>query len=237
MGASLHGKALGSWGDIGVYSMQMNKILTSGEGGVVVTDNDELYERAVRYHDQGQYRKVEGRLTNNPDRVFVGQNYRMSELTGAVACVQLGKLDSIIKRMKEIKSILKKELSGIKGLEFRRVIDEEGDAGSAFMMFLPTKEKAEKFVEAMWAENVAFTSLYGGRPVYMIPQIFYKKTADENGFPFNQFDEEIIYTEDMCPNAINLMPRNVFTFIDPTFTDKDIEDIVTAVKKVASEIL
>ena len=53
----------------------------------------------------------------------------------------------------------------------------------------------------------------------------------------NQFDEEIVYTEDMCPNAINLMPRNVFTFIDPTFTEEDVQDIITAVKKVAAEIL
>ncbi|MBQ4517289.1 MAG: DegT/DnrJ/EryC1/StrS family aminotransferase [Clostridia bacterium] len=237
MGSSLNGKPMGTWGDIGVYSMQMNKILTTGEGGVVVTNNDELYERAVRYHDQGQYRKVEGRLTNNPDRVFVGQNYRMSELTGAVACVQLSKLDDIIAKMKRNKAILKNELKDVPGLTFRRIIDDEGDAASSLMMFVESKEKSDAFCQAMWAENVAFNSLYGGRPVYMIPQIFYKKTADANGFPFNQFDEEIVYTEDMCPNAISVMPRNVFTYIDPTFTEKDLEDIVTAVKKVAAEIL
>jgi len=237
MGASLYGRALGSWGDIGVFSMQMNKILTTGEGGVVVTDNDKYYERAVRYHDQGQFRKVEGALTNDPSNVFIGQNYRMSELTGAAAYVQLGKLDSIIKRMREIKKVLKSELQGIDGISFKRVIDEEGDAGSALVMFLPDKEKTKLFNEAMCAENISFSSLYGGRPVYMIPQLFYQKTVDASGFPFNQFEEKIVYTEDMCPVANNLMPRNSFTFIDPNFTDKDIEDIIIAVRKVAAEIL
>ena len=237
MGASLNGKCMGTWGDIGVFSMQMNKIITTGEGGVLVTDDPFLYERAVRYHDQGQYRKEEGRLTNDPSKVLIGQNYRMSELTGAAACVQLEKLDTILAKMRGIKKILKCELQGIDGLEFRRVIDEEGDTASALMMFLPTKELTEKFNEAMCAENVGFFSLYGGRPAYMIPQIFYQKTIDRNHFPFNQFEEEVVYTEDMCPVAIDLMPRNTFTYLDPSFTDKDVDDIIRAVKKVAAAIL
>ena len=71
----------------------------------------------------------------------------------------------------------------------------------------------------------------------MLPQIFYQKTIDESGFPFNQFDEKIVYTEDMCPVALDMMPRNTFMFITPNLTDKDIEDVVNGVKKVCAEIL
>ena len=236
MGASLHGKKMGAWGDIGTFSLQMNKMITTGEGGAVCTNNDHFFERAVRYHDQGQFRKREGRLTNDPTHVIVGQNYRMSEISGAAACVQLSKIDTIISKMRAIKKILKSELSGIDGLTFKRVIDDD-DVGAAIVMFLPTKELTEKFNEAIVAENILFSSQYGGRPVYMLPQIFYQKTIDDSGFPFNQFDEKIVYTEDMCPVAIDMMPRNTYMFITPDFTDKDIEDVIKGVKKVCSAIL
>lgn len=237
MGSSLNGKPMGTWGDIGCFSLQLNKIITTGDGGIVISDNDELYERAVRYHDQGQYRKVEGRLTNDPSRVFVGQNYRMSELTGAAAQAQLGKLDTILTNLKRVKKAIKDEVKNIPGLTFRRIIDEDGDVGSSMYMYLPTKEQATLFLKALTAENIGCQQPYGGRPVYMIPQIFHQKTVDRDNFPFNQFDEKIVYTEDMCPKAMDYMTRCAGVCLSPLTTDKDIEDIVTAIKKVAAEVL
>lgn len=236
-GSALKGKPMGSWGDLGAFSLQVNKIISTGDGGVVVTDNDKLYERAVRYHDQGMFRQKEGFLTNDASDVFIGQNYRMSEITAAVGLVQLNKLNGIIAKMKKIKTIIKQELKDIGGITFRRIIDEEGDAASGIIFFLPDKEKADLFNKAMFAENIPCTQMYGGRPAYMIPQIFYQKTADRNGFPFNQFEEKIVYTEDMCPNAIELMPKSAMFQLEPCMTEKDIEDIITAVRKVSGAVL
>lgn len=67
----------------------MNKLISTGEGGIVVTNNDKFYEQAVRYHNQGMFREKEGFLSDAEDEVLIGQNYRMSELTGAVALAQL----------------------------------------------------------------------------------------------------------------------------------------------------
>ena len=158
-------------------------------------------------------------------------------LKNFLALVQLTKLDGMISKMREIKKIIKDGLSGIDGITFRRIIDPEGDTSSAIVMFLPDKETTQKFNQAMLAENIAFGTQYHGRPVYMIPQIFHKKTVDKSGFPFNQFDEEIVYTEDMCPNAISLMPRSTMLLLEPVMTEKDIDDVITAVKKVAKAIL
>jgi len=236
MGAEYHGRAMGTWGDLGVFSMQLNKIITTGEGGVVVTDNDALYERACRYHDQGMWRK-------NPDpaseaeKSLIGQNYRMSELTGAAAFVQLERLDGIIARMKEIKHTLKEELSTIEGIVFRNDVDEEGDAAASITLYLPTKEQTSLFNKAMRAENMSFSTQYNGKLVYMQPQIFHQRTFDANGFPFNQFDEKIVYTEDMCPYARDLYPRSSFMFLNPTMTDKDVEDVIKAMKKVLPVVL
>lgn len=236
MGAEYHGKPMGTWGDLGVFSMQLNKIITTGEGGVVVTDDDKLYERACRYHDQGMYRN-----SPHPEleaaNALIGQNYRMSELTGAAAIAQLERLDGIIARMKEIKHTIKQELSDLEGITFRNVVDEEGDAAASFMIYLPTKEKADLFNKAMWAENMCFSTQYNGKLVYMQPQIFNQRTIDPSGFPFNQFEEKIVYTEDMCPYAMDLYPRSSYIFLNPCMTDKDIEDVIKAMKKVVPAIL
>lgn len=236
MGAEYHGKPMGTWGDLGVFSMQLNKIITTGEGGVVVTDNDVLYERACRYHDQGMWRQ-------NPhpeleaEQALIGQNYRMSELTGAAALAQLERLDGIIDRMKEIKRYMKQELSTIDGIQFRNVVDEEGDTAASFTIYLPTKEQTDLFNKAMRAENIDFGTQYGGKLVFMNSQILNRRTIDPSGFPFNQFDEKIVYTEDMCPYARDLYPRSSFMFLNPTMTDKDVEDVIKAMKKVLPVVL
>lgn len=237
MGASLNGKPMGTWGDIGCFSLQMNKIITTGEGGVVISNNDTLFERAVRYHDQGQYREQEGFLTNSAEHVFIGQNYRMSELTGAVALAQIEKLDIIVGRMKQVKKHIKDAIKDIPGIRFKRVIDEDGDAACSLTLLFDTVEKADIFNKALNAEGIAVSAQYGGRPVYMIPQIFHQKTVDRDNFPFNQFDEPVVYTEDMCPNANYYMPRSCFISLSAEFEDGDVQDIITAIRKVAAEIL
>lgn len=237
MGASFRGRPMGAWGDMGVFSLQLNKIITTGEGGVVITDNDKLYERACRYHDQGYFRKSGIKPSLDADNLLIGQNYRMSELTGAAAVVQLGRLAGILARMKEIKTILKQELAGIEGVTFRHVTEEEGDAAATLMVYLPSGEKAQLFNRAMQAENICFSTQYGGKTAFMNPQIFHQRTIDPSGFPFNQFEEKIVYTEDMCPVARELLPRSSYLFMDPTMTEKDIDDIIKAMKKVLPAIL
>lgn len=237
MGSSLNGKPMGTWGDIGTFSFQLNKVLTTGEGGLVITNNDDYYERAVRYHDQGSFRKAGAKISTDVSRVLIGQNYRMSELTAAAAGIQLGKLDDIMIRMRAIKKQIKAGISDIKGIRFREILDKNGDAGTTIVMFLPDKEKTKRFVSALRAEKIPCGDMYEGTPVYMNPQIFYKKTIDTNGFPYNQFDEEIIYTEDMCPNAISIIPTIATLGVTPVLSQQDIDDIITAVRKVAAAVL
>ena len=232
MGSAYQGRYSGTFGDLGVFSLQMNKIITTGEGGAVVSDDARLYERAVRYHDQGLLRESDG-LPG--DELFAGQNYRMSEISGAVACVQLQKLDEILGVMRKYKKLIKSELQGI--VPFRRIDDEAGDAGSTLIMLFPTAEIRKAFEAALSAEGIGCGCLYGGRPVYLQPQVWQQKTAERGNFPFNQFDESIVYTEDMCPRAADILPRNLIIQLSPVMTEEDALDIVTAIKKVAEELL
>jgi 8-amino-3,8-dideoxy-alpha-D-manno-octulosonate transaminase len=237
-GSSYHGRFSGSFGNIGCFSLQLNKIITTGDGGAVTTDDEGLYERAVRYHDQGMFREKDRFFSSQEeDDVFVGQNYRMNEISGAIALEQLKKLAMITSSMHKTKYLIKGQLKGIDGISFRIINDEEGDAGSVLMMVLPDKNRAEKFRNALNAENIATFCPYGGHPVYMMPQILNQKTIDKNGFPFNQFDEKIVYSTDMCPKSLDLLPRSATINITPVYTEKDAEDVIKAVRKVAPYIL
>jgi 8-amino-3,8-dideoxy-alpha-D-manno-octulosonate transaminase len=237
-GSKYKGKYSGSFGDIGCFSLQINKILTTGDGGAITVNDDRIYERAVRYHDQGMYREMEGFLSMNAEAdIFIGQNYRMSEITGAVALEQLKKQDFIIDNLRRIKKTIKEQIKNIDGITFRRINDEEGDTGGTLFMMLPSEEISIKFSEALNAENVSCGRLYGGRPVYTMPQIFNQMTVDKNGFPFNQFKERVEYKMGMCPYAEEQLPKNAIIMLNPMLTEKDTEDIVKGIRKVAKYIL
>jgi 8-amino-3,8-dideoxy-alpha-D-manno-octulosonate transaminase len=124
-GASYHGKKLGSMGDAGCFSFQFNKILTSGEGGMVLTNSDDVWKRAVMFHD------VVGGIRNNlPDsEIKWGINFRMPELLAAVMLVQLRRLDHLLVAMRQRKQMLKeglRTLPGKKALSFKKSQIQQG---------------------------------------------------------------------------------------------------------------
>jgi 8-amino-3,8-dideoxy-alpha-D-manno-octulosonate transaminase len=235
-GAKYKGNYLGAIGHIGTFSFQINKILTAGEGGAVVTRSGEWFERSVRYHDQGLFRDKDRYGLDSPDETnaFIGQNYRMSEITGAVLRAQWDKLDRITSKMKKHYLTIRDALTAeIPNIQFRKTVDEDGDLGSNLGIILPSAAIAGKFVQLLKAENISVSPLYGGKPVYMVPQIFYQRTVDRGGFPFNYpFKRPVVYSEHMCPRASDLMARTVYLPVSPLLTDQDTMEIIEGLVKV-----
>src|SRR5262249_24150575 len=100
VGGRYRGRRLGTFGKIGAFSLQYHKTITTGEGGMLVSDDTALFERAVRYHDQGSVRVEElDEMIPEGSPLIIGVNYRMSELTAAVGVAQLGKMDWSIGHM------------------------------------------------------------------------------------------------------------------------------------------
>ncbi|WP_308639482.1 DegT/DnrJ/EryC1/StrS family aminotransferase [Paenibacillus silvisoli] len=235
-GAKYKGHWCGTYGDIGTFSFQMNKIITAGEGGAVVTSAPGLFERAVRYHDQGLFRDKEryGFGSDDADSAFAGQNYRMSELIGAVLSEQWNKLGALNRMTKaNWHSVHSRLITELPALRHRRIIDEDGHLGSNYGMILPTKEAAAAFNHALAAENIGTFLLYCGKPVYMAPQFFRQRSAERGSFPFDYpFAQPVRYTEAMCPRAVDLMSRTVYLPISPLLTETDIEEIAAGMIKV-----
>jgi dTDP-4-amino-4,6-dideoxygalactose transaminase len=137
VGASYKGHPLGSMGDIGIYSLQLNKTITAGEGGAVVTNDPVLFERASRFHDLGGLRpphqKAVGRSQVDG---FPGSQFRMSEFTGGVLLAQLRKLDMIVAGLRSNSRRVYDGIRDLPGVRLRRLHDPEGDLGvSVFVGF------------------------------------------------------------------------------------------------------
>lgn len=246
-GASQNGIKSGAFGDLAIFSFQMNKHMTSGEGGMVVTNDENLYRRSFAIHDLGYPRNDDGRLVmDDPALQLWGIGCRMSELTGAVARVQLKKLDCITGAMRSAKLKIKEALAGI--LTFREVPDPAGDAGSFLMTVLPTREQSLKFTEALQAEGIV-ADKGGLYPVHLDQwglHIYYNVTSlvNKRGIsavsPWqmteNRDSADISYAKGTCPHLDDLLSRTMLLCVASNLTESDVQDIITAYKKVAAVI-
>ena len=232
-GAKYKGRRVGSIGDVGAFSLQLNKLITCGDGGVVTTDDEEIYEKAVRYHDHGFFRGKEG------GEPFVGQVYRMNELSGAVALEQLRKLDKIISLLRRVYDRVIDGIKDVDGIKLRETPDADGVAGVSVCFFTEDIETADKFIAALRAEGIPAGRLYGGKPVYSLPQILHQRTLNKAGCPWRcpLYKGKVEYRMGMCPKAEDIAMRAIFIYLSPLYTLQDADDIIHAVRKVAENLL
>jgi 8-amino-3,8-dideoxy-alpha-D-manno-octulosonate transaminase len=127
-GASYKGKKIGTIGNIGAFSLNIFKTINTGDGGLVVTNDEELYTKAFGVHDQGHKPSRLG--VEVGARSILGLNFRQNELTAAVGLAQLAKLDKIVTTLREKKNKLKNLIKGANGFKFRTLNDPEGDAAT-----------------------------------------------------------------------------------------------------------
>ena len=241
LGASYRGRALGTLGDIGAFSLQLEKNVTTGEGGAVVTADDSLHLRAARYQDQGgQF--VTGHGSSRGEALaepFIGENLRMTEIAGAIAEVQLGRLPQMLARMRANNARIRTALGAVPGLTPRRSPDPAGDGGSSITWFLASAALAADFVAGLNAEGIPSVQMYGGQPVYANPAVLAKRTATNKGGPWHcaEHPSAVDYRMGMCPTTEDLVARSATIGVGPEFTAADCDDVVTAVDKVARHLL
>jgi dTDP-4-amino-4,6-dideoxygalactose transaminase len=244
-GGSFKGKPLGSFGDAGCFSLQFHKTITSGEGGLLATSDDLTYTRAQAYHDVAAcWRKDRFAPPEFAGEIFFGVNFRMSELTGAVALAQFRKLDSIVGRMKRNKKLIKDRLQGLKGIEFREVTDVAGDTATCLIFYLPLAGQVEEFTKALHAEGVEAGGIYnkGVPDWHMYPHwkmLIEKMMPTDKGCPFNCAQSGPVpdYDPEACPQTMGLLGRSIHLDIPPQLSEKDCAEIAEGIRKVASVLL
>jgi len=158
IGASYKGKKLGTIGDAGTFSFDFVKTMTCAEGGVVMSNREDVFIKSDGYSDHGHDHLGADRGADlHP---FIGYNFRISELHAAVGLAQIRKLDTFLAIQKKNHSYLKERLSEVPGVSFRRVPDEEGDSRTFLSWFLPTEPAARAFVTEMKAQGVLAGNFY-----------------------------------------------------------------------------
>jgi len=248
-GASQNGVKAGAFGDMAIFSFQLNKHMTTGEGGMVVTKNEKLHRRAFAVHDLGYPRNDDGRLEfDDPTTQLWGIGARMSELTGAMARVQLRKVDTICASMRSAKNRIKETLADIPGLTARPIADPEGDGGSFLYLAFPDRDTSLRFLPALHAEGIqaAVGSLYpvhmdgwGLHIYYNIPSLCNKRGLGATGVwdLAENAGSQVAYDKGTCPHLDDLLERTIVLCIASALTDQDVADIQTAIAKVARHIL
>ena len=185
-GGTFQGRMLGTFGAVGMFSLQWNKNATAGEGGLIVTNDAKLYERCNAAHDLG-IPWVNG-AASETGAVAWGGGRRMSELTGAVGAVQLRKLPAIIRHMRASKRRIKAQLEGMPGLAFRRLNDEAGDTGPFLILLLEDEARAKVVVQRMQAaglDTAVRLAEYGLHIYFNIPQLVSQIPLSPAGNPWS----------------------------------------------------
>ncbi len=238
-GGSYRGRRLGTLGDVGCFSLQHYKIITTGEGGMLITADKEIIGRATMFHDAGRpfWEGYDG-------EPIPGVNYRMSELAGAIGRAQIEKLDGILARQRRAKQRIVDQIRGLPGLRLQDVPDEAGDCSIALIMFLPDAARARQFSGALRAEGAGGGTMYDNaipdRHIYAYWDHFLeKKGVTPQGCPFNcpAFPCQQQYSKDMCPRTLDLLGRAVVLAIPDHMSDRESDERAAAIQKVARAYL
>lgn len=158
IGATYKGKHLGTIGDAGTFSFDFVKTMTCGEGGVVMTNNKDVYIKCDGYTDHGHDHLGADRGADlHP---FIGYNYRISELHAAVGLAQVKRLPEFVATQKMNHTRLKEILAQVPEISFRVIPDPAGDSGSFVCWFLPSAEIAKAVVTEMKSQGILPGNFY-----------------------------------------------------------------------------
>ncbi|MFA5097228.1 MAG: DegT/DnrJ/EryC1/StrS family aminotransferase [Candidatus Margulisiibacteriota bacterium] len=228
MGGMYKGKYLGTIADAGTYSLDIGKVITAGEGGLLVTNSQTVYQKAKEYSDHGH--------ENNPSlprgedtRTTWGFNYKITEFAGAVGMAQLKKLDFILSKQRENKKKLKDGIKSIQKIEFRELPDEKGDAGDTLIFFVESREKASAFAKTLVSKG------FGTKNLPDAINWHYAGTWTQIFHDFPEYKGKDL--EKVWAQSTGYLRRAIALPIMVNMTDDRIEAIITAVKNTAKEVL
>ncbi|MEI8173134.1 MAG: DegT/DnrJ/EryC1/StrS family aminotransferase [Deltaproteobacteria bacterium] len=238
-GGSYRGKMLGTFGNMGIFSFDYYKTVTTGEGGMILTDDKDLYLRADWYHDHGH--------DHNPDvsramegRTILGFNYRMNEIQGALGLAQLRKLPTIIAEQRKNKATIKEALSNVPGVGFRNIPDPDGDTATFLGFNLPEEGMAEKFQKALSAEGVD-TVCFKKNSWHYLPNwehFLARSTANSKKYPFMDpsYRGKVNYDRSTIPQAEDILGRTLVMGISVWMPEEKLSKIKQGIEKAAKSL-
>lgn len=242
-GGKVKGKYVGTWGDLGIFSISAYKIVGGGEGGMLVTNNEKMYDAAcILAEGGGLTRPVRFAPERYPGELFVGTNYRLSELEAAIDAVQLKKMPALIKRFHDSKMRILGQLKTYREITPQHLNDPDGEVGYVMRFFPETMELGHKIVAALNAEGVGCGMRGEKAPPdwhiyhHMFPLVLQRGGLNDD-CPFHcerytQAGGKIDYKKGQCPVADDLFDRMISIGLNQWYSAGDCKRIAGAINKV-----
>ena len=234
-GGSFHGKRLGTIGDCGAYSFNYFKIISAGEGGAMVTNDIDLYQRAIIYHDCGSaFWTYETPITAP---LYTGTNMRVSEVTGAILRVQLTRLDGILADLRRVKRAITEAVADLPMLRVNPSNDLDGDCGVCLPFIFDDAVTAEKFEKLIGGTRPINT----GKHVYREwTPILEKRGAHISAM--NPYENpanaglRLDTREDSCPQTLDILSRTVYQMLNCDWTDAELAEVIEKIRQAAKAL-
>jgi len=234
LGATFHGKAAGTFGRVGCFSFDSVKTVTCGEGGAVVTDEEELYLKADAYADHGHDHVGNDRGLEGHG--VLGSNYRISELNAAVGLAQLRKLDFMLERQRERKKWLKEALSQCPAVRFRNIPDEAGDSATFLSFFLPDEEKTRAVVKELGEAGVDGTFYwYDNKWHYIREWEHLKGMRTAAVLAADKFGVLPDYSNLHLPKSDAIISRTISMLMKLSWTQQDVDQRIEKINGVLNK--
>jgi len=227
-GCTYRGKAVGHFGVAGCFSLNEFKHISCGDGGIVVT-NDAQFAHNARLATDKAYSRLPG-APREP--AFLANNYRMTELQGAVARAQLRKLNSIVQRRQQWCRELTRRLEGIAGLALPRVTPASEHSYWFYLMRVDAARfgaTADELNDALKAEGLPSSAHYIGQPIYQYPLFARHHAFDHAEHPFGARE----YGRGLCPNSEAILDTCVMLSINEAYNQADLDQTVHAFTRIA----
>lgn len=229
--AEYDGRLVGTLGDLACFSLQQSKHMTCGEGGLMVTSNDAWARRATLFADKAWPRETKALGSNR--FLFLAQNYRMSELQGAVALAQLGKVQDAVARRRAAAASLTALLADIPGVAAPSVPPVTNPAYWLYMLRIPGGSR--QFGDALVAEGIRAWVQYIVDPLYFAPLFTECATYGRSGYPLREFARQQ-YRRGLCPNAEQALQEVIAIWWNENYSEKNVCEMVGAIRKVARHL-
>ncbi len=235
-GASVQAGKLGSFGALGTFSFDPVKTMTTGEGGMVITRDPELWRAMSEYHDHGHDHVQNPGGRGGEGRRFVGFNFRMMELQGALGLAQLAKLDGIIAAQRANKERLRQAVSVLGGVSFRAQVDAAGDSATFLAFLLPEAGRA-RAVNRVLREQGAGAVYFAENTWHYYPRwehLLAGATLARSGWPFQDGGRRrVIYDHKALPQSAAIMDRTLVYQVPVKLSEERLAQIAAAAKAAA----
>ncbi|MBV7332547.1 DegT/DnrJ/EryC1/StrS family aminotransferase [Chloroflexi bacterium TSY] len=228
--ADYKGRLVGTWGDLGCFSFG-GKHMTTGDGGMVISNRDDLAERLKWFTDKGNPRQPVY------EHNYLAPNYRMTDLQGAVGIAQLKKVGEAVRRKQWAANQLNEVIESEEGLSMQTVLPEATHSYWAYGFHMDAATfgvSAKQFAEALQAEGVPANSPYLVYPMYKYPVLAERRTYGTSGFPWTnaQVGRELDYGSLSLAGSEKFLETTITLPMNPSYTAQDVEDFGVAIKKV-----